>query len=81
MISDEITASISDHLPQFLFMPYVLSKNSCQKSKIYERAWSKFIETDFELHYFDKDWSVLQSGQQDVNLSIVFFGQYELNIR
>ena len=63
MISDEITASISDHLPQFLFMPYVLSKNSCQKSKIYERAWSKFIETDFELDYFDKDWSdVLQSG-------------------
>ena len=55
MVSDEITASISDHLPQFLFAPYVISKNSCQKSKIYERAWSKFIETDFELHYFDKD--------------------------
>ena len=35
MISGNITATISDHLPQFLF--YVLSKASCQKSNIYER--------------------------------------------
>ena len=71
MISGNITATISDHLPQFLFAPNVLSKASCQKFNIYEKDWSKFIQTDFVLDYFDKDWSnVLQLNQQDVNLSI-----------
>ena len=37
VISGSITATISDHLPQFLFAPNVLSKNLCQKSNIYER--------------------------------------------
>ena len=38
------------------------------------RDWSKFIQTDFVLDYFDKDWSnVLQLDQQDVNLSIESF--------
>ena len=71
MISGNITATISDHLPQLLLAPQVLSKNSYQKSNIYERDWSKFIQTDFLLDYFDKDWPVvLQLNQQDVNLSI-----------
>ena len=74
MISGNITATISEHLPQFLFAPNVLSKNSCQKSNIYERDGSKFIQTDFVLGHFDKDWSdVLQFDQQDVNLSIESF--------
>ena len=71
VISGNITATISNHLPQFLFAPNALSKNSCQKSNIYERDWSKLIQTDFLLDYFDKDWSdVLQLDQHDVNLSI-----------
>ena len=79
VISGKITATISDHLPQPLFAPNVLSKNSCQKSNICERDSSKFIQTDFVLDYFDKDWSdVLQLDQQDVNRST---RQYELNIR
>ena len=74
MISSNITATISDHLTQFLFAPNVLSKTSCQKSNIHERDWSKFIQTDFALDYFDKDWSnVLQLDQQDGNLSIESF--------
>ena len=55
VISGNITVTISDHLPQFLFAPNVLSNNSCQKSNIYEINWSHFIQTDFLLHYFDKD--------------------------
>ena len=47
MISGNITATISDHLPQFLFAPKVSSKASCQKSNIYERDWSRFIQTEF----------------------------------
>ena len=47
VISVNITATISDHSSSFLFAPNVLSKLSCQKSNIYERDWSKFIQTDF----------------------------------
>ena len=37
----------------------------------HERDWSKFIQTDFLLDYFDKYWcDVLQLDQEDVNLSV-----------
>ena len=57
MISGNITATISDHLPQVLFAPYAFSKASYQKSNVYERDWSKFIQTVFAFDYFDKNWS------------------------
>ena len=44
-----------------------------KKKKNYERDWSKFIQIDFVLDYFDKDQSVIQLDQQDVNLSIASF--------
>ena len=71
MVSGNITATISDHLSQFVFAFNVLSKALCQKLNIYQIDWSKFIQHDFIHDYFDKDWSdVLQLDQQDVNLSI-----------
>ena len=74
MISGNITGTISHHLPQFLFVPNVLSNLSCQKWNIYERDWPKFVQQNFVLDYFDKDWSdVLLLDQQDVNLSINSF--------
>ena len=42
IISGNITATISDHLPQFSFVPNILSNPSTQKSNFYERDWSKF---------------------------------------
>ena len=54
MISVNITAKMLNHLPQFLFASNVLSKASCQKSNIYQRDWSKVIQTVFVLDYFDK---------------------------
>ena len=50
-----ITATISDRLSQFLFIPNVFLNPSCQKSNIYERDWSKFVQQNFVLDYFDKD--------------------------
>ena len=71
MISCNITAIISDHLSQFLFVLNIFSNPSCQKSNSYERDWSKFIEENFVFDYFDKDWSdILQLDQKDVNLLI-----------
>ena len=51
-LMDSIAATISDHLPQFLFVLNVLSNPSCQKSSIYERNWSKFIQKKFVLDFF-----------------------------
>ena len=72
VVSGIITATVSDHLPQFLFIPNVLSNPPSQKSSIYERDWSKFVQQNFVLDYFEKDWfNILQLDQQDVNLSLI----------
>ena len=74
MIFGNTTATISDHLPQFLFVPNIFPNPSCQKSNKTERDWSKFVQQNSVLDYFDKDWAdVLQLNQQDVNLSINSF--------
>ena len=74
IMSGNITATISDHLPQFSFVPNILSNPPTQKSNYYERDWSKFKQENFILDYFDKDWAdVLQIDQQNVNLSLDSF--------
>ena len=72
--SGNITATISDHLPQFSFVPNILSNSSTQKSNFYERDWLKFKQKNFILNYFDKHWAeLLQIDQQNVNLSMDIF--------
>ena len=74
IISGKITATISDHLPQFSFVPNILLNPSAQKSNHYERDWPKFKQGNFILDYFDKDWTDLfQIDQQNVNLSMDSF--------
>ena len=69
-----MTATTSDHLPQFSFIPNILSNPSTQKSNFYERDWSKFKQEKFILDYFDKDWTdLLQIDQQNANLSMNSF--------
>ena len=69
IISGNITATISNHLPKFSFVPNILSNPSIQKSNYYERDWLKFKQENFILVYFNKDWDdLLQIGQQVVNL-------------
>ena len=54
-----------------MFARNVVSKNSFQKSNIYERDCQNLFQTEFLLDYFDKDLSnAFQFDQQDVNLSI-----------
>ena len=74
IISGNITATISEHLPQFSFAPNILSNLLTQQSDYYERDRSKFKQENFILDYFDKDWAdVLQIDQQNVNLSLDSF--------
>ena len=54
-----LTATISDHLPQFAIIPNMFGNISGNKSNIYERHWSKFDRENFILDYFSVDWEDL----------------------
>ena len=57
IISGNITATMSDHLPPFSFVPNILANLFIQKSNVYERDWSKCKQENFILGYFDKNWT------------------------
>ena len=59
IISGNLTATISDHLPQFSIIPNMLSNVSNNKSNVYEQDWSKFDQENFILDYFSVDWEDL----------------------
>ena len=42
IISGHLSATISDHLPQFAIIPNMFGNILGDKSNIYERDWSKF---------------------------------------
>ena len=52
IISGNLTATISDHLPQFSIIPNMFGNISDNESNIYERDWSKFDQENFILDYF-----------------------------
>ena len=71
IICGNITTTTSDHLPQFSFVPSILSNPSTQKSNFHEKDWSRFKQKNFILDHFDKDWAdLLQIDQHNVNLSM-----------
>ena len=59
IISGNLTATISDHLPQFAIISNMVGNLSDNKSNIYERDWSKFDRENFILDYFPVDWEDL----------------------
>ena len=59
IISGNLTATISDHLPQFAIILNMFGNIQGTKSNIYEREWSKFDQEDFILEYFSVDWEDL----------------------
>ena len=72
-ISGNLTATISDHLPQFLILPNIFSNPPSNKSNIYERDWSNFVQENLILEYFSVDWNSLINNDNDVNLSFKIF--------
>ena len=76
-----LTATISDHLPQFIILPNISSNPSSNKSNIYERDWSNFVRENFILDYFSEIyWNSLINNDKDVNLSFNFFKRINLNL-
>ena len=59
IISGNLTATISDHLPQFAIIPNMFGNIPGNKSNIYERDWSKFDQENFILDYFSVGWEDL----------------------
>ena len=56
IILGNLTATISDHLPQFAIIPSMFGNISGNKSNIHERDWSsKFDGENFILDYFSLD--------------------------
>ena len=60
IISGNLTATISDHLPQFAIIPNMFGNISVNESNIYEKDWLKFNQENFILHYFSVDWEDLK---------------------
>ena len=59
IISSNLTATISDHLPQFAIIPNMFGNISGNKSNVYERDWPKFDRENFILDYISVDWEDL----------------------
>ena len=73
-ISGNLTATISDHLSQFMIVPNVFSNPPSNKANIFERDWSNFDQENFILDYFSTDWDVaLKLDEQNVNYSTESF--------
>ena len=73
-ISGNLTATISDHLPQFLIVPNIFSNPPSNKSNIYERDWSNFDQENFILDYFSIDWNeTLKIEEQNIDCSTEIF--------
>ena len=52
IVSGNLTATISDHLPQFAIIPNIFGNIPGNKSNIYERDWSKFDQENFYSRLF-----------------------------
>ena len=68
-ISGNLTATISDQLPQFIILSDVFSNPPSNKSNNYERDWSNFVQENFIIDYFSIGWNSLINNNKDVNLS------------
>ena len=56
IISGNLIAFISDHLPQLLVAPNIFFNASYPKSNNYERDWSRFDQENFVLDFFSVNW-------------------------
>ena len=74
IISGNLTASTSDHLPQFLVTHIVCFNASYPKSNNYERDWSKFDQKNFVLDYFSVNLdNILLSSNKNTGKSYKTF--------
>ena len=59
IISVNLSATISDHLPKFSIIPNMFANIPGNKFNTYEKGWSKFDRKNFILDYFSIEWEDL----------------------
>ena len=71
MICGNITATIYDHLPQFLKLsPNTFADPPSNKSDVFERDWSNFDQENFVLDNFNVLWpNILNFDEKNVDLA------------
>ena len=73
-ISGNLTAMISDHLPEIVIVPNVFANTPSNRSNIYERGWSNFDQVNFVLDYFSIDWNdPLKINEENIDYSTEVF--------
>ena len=73
-LSSNITATISDHLPQFLIAINIFSNPPSNKSSIYERDWSNFDQENVIVDYFRINWNeTLKTEEENIDYSTEIF--------
>ena len=74
IISVNLTATISDHLPQFSVISNIFGDIPDNKSNIYERDWSKFGREIFIQDYISVEWAdLLKIDELNAHKSTKFF--------
>ena len=65
-----LTATIFDHLSQFLIAANMFPNPLSRNSNTYERNWSNFDQESFIFHYFSINWNeILKTEEQDIDYS------------
>ena len=75
IVLGNLTATISDHLPQFLIAPHIFSNAPNRKNNIFECDWPKFNHEEFIPDYFSVDWPhtlKLQNNNVDASFQNFF---------
>ena len=70
IISGNLTATIFDHLPQFLIAPEIFRNSASNKSNYFKHDWGNFNKENFILDYFSVDWKNINLQKNDVNHSL-----------
>ena len=71
IVSGNLTATISDHLPQFLIAPEIFRNYPRNKSNYFERDWSNSNQENFTLDYFSVNWkNIINLQKIDGNHSL-----------
>ena len=74
-ISGNLTATVSDHHPQFVIAFNIFSNSPIgRESNIYEKDWTMFGQENFIIDYLAEDWNIIiKKEQASGNLSFQSF--------
>ena len=74
ILSGNLTATISDHLPQLFIAPEIFTNSPSNKSNYFECDWSNFNQENYIVDYFSVNWkNTINLQKNDVDHSLQSF--------